>query len=222
MRLWFCTLLTTMVTAYYHKWIHWMDLFSMLRALCSCSWTSLGVVLTEDDLKDSSVRNVNSAERSPKEAGLVATWSHHMYFQIIWGNKEQNRPSLCTENFKCVRVIRYIWLSWTSGNLLKRVLPHFKRWLKMFRSAYLSSLWDGCLLTFQRLLKPKGFYHRDLFILCIHTFTSLYILYRKTKESSWKRCSVVYFLQLSAAILVVFLGKKKSILMCLTVNLLIK
>lgn len=60
---------------------------------------------------------------------------------------------------------------------------------------------------FQRLLKSKGFYHRDLFILCIHTFTSSYILYRKTKESSWKR---LLSHLLSSAIFVVFLGKKKS------------
>ena len=29
-------------SVYYYKWIHWMDLFLMLKTLYRCSWTSLG------------------------------------------------------------------------------------------------------------------------------------------------------------------------------------
>lgn len=100
-----------MVSAYYHMDSLNGSFFNgkgLYRALDRCLWISLGVVLTEGGLKDSSIRNVNSAELSPEEAGLVATWSHHKYFQIIWGKKEQNKPSLSTENFKHVRVIGYI------------------------------------------------------------------------------------------------------------------
>ena len=134
-----------------------------------------------------------------------------MYFQIIWAKeKDQNKPSLSTENFKHVRVIGYIWLSGILGNSFKRVFPHFKRWLKVFLSAYLSSLWY-LSLNFSETIKIKRLLsQRLIYIVYSHIYFLIYTPQKNQKKLLEETFQSV--LQPSATILMVwgFLGKNKT------------